>query len=57
MRLARLGETGAEIPVLQADGTTFDLRALTADIDGAFLSAAGLERVRDAYDAGSLPDP
>jgi 2-keto-4-pentenoate hydratase/2-oxohepta-3-ene-1,7-dioic acid hydratase in catechol pathway len=55
MRLARLGETGAEIPVLQADGTTFDLRALTADIDGAFLSAAGLERVRDAYDAGSLP--
>jgi len=55
MRLARLGDSGNEIPVLQDDGATFDLRSLTTDIDGAFLAASGIERVREAHSAGSLP--
>ncbi len=55
MKLARLGPPGAEIPVALSQGSTFDLRGLTADIDGAFLDAGGLERVRAAVRAGSLP--
>jgi 2-keto-4-pentenoate hydratase/2-oxohepta-3-ene-1,7-dioic acid hydratase in catechol pathway len=55
MRLARLGEPGTEIPVLQQDGATWDLRWLTTDIDGAFLSSGGIERAREAHAAGSLP--
>lgn len=55
MKLARLGAPGAEIPVAIAQGSTFDLRGLTADIDGAFLESGGLERVRQALAEGSLP--
>lgn len=47
MRLARVGAPGREVPVVVADdGTLIDLRAVTADIDGAFLS--------DRLDAGRL---
>lgn len=56
MKLARLGERGAERPVLvRDDGTVLDLTSVTADIDGAFLSAGGVERVRAALAAGTLP--
>lgn len=55
MTFARLGEVGSEIPVVQIDGATFDLRPLTADIDGAFLESSGLERARAAHAAGKLP--
>jgi 2-keto-4-pentenoate hydratase/2-oxohepta-3-ene-1,7-dioic acid hydratase in catechol pathway len=55
MSFARLGDPGSEIPVLQADGVSYDLRSLTADIDGAFLSDAGLTRAKAAFEAGSLP--
>jgi len=37
------------------DGRHYDLSELTADIDGDFL-ADGLDRARDAYAAGSLPE-
>ncbi|RZU63724.1 2-keto-4-pentenoate hydratase/2-oxohepta-3-ene-1,7-dioic acid hydratase in catechol pathway [Microterricola gilva] len=37
MQFRRLGPLGAEIPVVAIDGTVYDLRPLTADIDGAFL--------------------
>ena len=33
---ARLGPVGAEIPVIVRDSVSYDLRGLTADIDGAF---------------------
>ncbi|MDI1462121.1 fumarylacetoacetate hydrolase family protein [Catellatospora sp. KI3] len=54
MKLMRLGAPGAERPVLYADGRHYDLSGLTADIDGAFLAAGGLDRVRAA--AAELPE-
>lgn len=55
MKIARLGPPGSEIPVLLEGGKTLDLRALTATIDAEFLAGGGLERVRAAADAGTLP--
>lgn len=56
MRLLRVGAPGAEIPAaLAADGTCFDLRPLTRDIDAAFLAADRLDLARDAVAGGSLP--
>lgn len=55
MRFARLGPVGHEIPVvLDFDGTAFDLRSITADIDGAFL-ADRVDVAREAHAAGALP--
>jgi 2-keto-4-pentenoate hydratase/2-oxohepta-3-ene-1,7-dioic acid hydratase in catechol pathway len=56
MTLARLGAIGTEIPVIQRDGSSFDLSALTTDIDGAFLASDGIARARAALDAGSLTE-
>jgi 2-keto-4-pentenoate hydratase/2-oxohepta-3-ene-1,7-dioic acid hydratase in catechol pathway len=55
MAFARLGELGSEIPVFQQDGESYDLRSLTADIDGAFLETDGIARARAAAAAGTLP--
>lgn len=55
MRFARLGDAGAEVPVVQQDGRTFDLRTLTDRIDGAFLASGGVARAAAALAAGSLP--
>lgn len=55
MRLLRLGPLGAEVPAVLVDGEAYDLRPLTNDIDGAFLSANGVERTRAALSARSLP--
>jgi len=56
MRLARLGPSGAERPVvLGTDGTPLDISRFTDDIDGALL-ADGLGQIRDALVAGAL-DP
>lgn len=54
MSFVRLGEVGSEIPALLADRTAYDLRSLTADIDGAFLASGGLDTARAALRAGSL---
>ena len=56
MRLARLGDPGAERPVLDVDGTSYDLGAVTPDIDGAFLAGDGLARARAALEEGTLPE-
>jgi 2-keto-4-pentenoate hydratase/2-oxohepta-3-ene-1,7-dioic acid hydratase in catechol pathway len=57
VKLMRVGAPGAEKPVLAgADGRYHDLSGLTADIDGAFLAAGGVDRVRSAHDAGELPE-
>ena len=56
MKLARLGPSGAEIPALVTDSTTYDLRGITPDIDPAFLARGGLAEVRSAAEAGSLPE-
>ena len=55
MRLARIGPAGAERPAVQAGQRWYDLSGLTHDLDGAFL-AAGFPGVREALDAGSLPE-
>jgi 2,4-diketo-3-deoxy-L-fuconate hydrolase len=52
----RLGPLGEEIPVVELDGRIFDLRPLTADLDGAFLAADGLPRAREAAREGRLPE-
>ncbi|MGN6753407.1 MAG: fumarylacetoacetate hydrolase family protein [Intrasporangium sp.] len=51
MRLARLGDPGAEHPVVLHGDRVLDLAGVTNEIDGAFLESGGLDRVRDA-----LPD-
>ncbi|MFJ4165502.1 fumarylacetoacetate hydrolase family protein [Microbacterium sp. NPDC089698] len=55
MELMRLGAPGAERPFVRDDeGVVRDLSSLTADIDGAFLAAEGIPRVRAALAAGTL---
>lgn len=54
--LLRLGPLGQEQPVARHDGRHFDLRTLTADVDGAFLAADGIERARAEIRAGRLPE-
>lgn len=55
MELLRLGPTGEERPFVRQSGITYDLSAVTRDIDGAFLAADGVGRVRAALAAGDLP--
>jgi 2-keto-4-pentenoate hydratase/2-oxohepta-3-ene-1,7-dioic acid hydratase in catechol pathway len=55
MRIARLGTPSTEIPVIVQNETYYDLRSVTADIDGAFLAGGGLATAAAALAAGSLP--
>jgi 2,4-diketo-3-deoxy-L-fuconate hydrolase len=55
MKFARLGPIGAEIPVVIGQHRVFDLRPITADIDGSFLESGGAARASEALDAGRLP--
>lgn len=56
MELLRLGPPGQEQPVARQDGVHFDLRPLTADVDGSFFAADGIERARAALQHGDLPE-
>ena len=42
--------------MLFTDDTTYDLRGLTADLDGEFFATGGVERVRAALAADELPE-
>lgn len=53
MKLARLGELGAEIPALLEDGYFYDLRGVVPDIDADALSPAGIQRI--AASRATLP--
>jgi 2-keto-4-pentenoate hydratase/2-oxohepta-3-ene-1,7-dioic acid hydratase in catechol pathway len=56
MRLLRVGDPGTEIPVVLDDaGQAYDLRPVTSGINGDFLAAGGVARVRDALAGGGLP--
>jgi 2,4-didehydro-3-deoxy-L-rhamnonate hydrolase len=60
VKFARLGPAGHEQPVVIATGPEgieqyFDLRPLTADVDGAFLAGGGIANTQEALDAGTLP--
>ncbi|MDR6867100.1 2-keto-4-pentenoate hydratase/2-oxohepta-3-ene-1,7-dioic acid hydratase in catechol pathway [Microbacterium resistens] len=55
MEFMRIGPAGHERPyVRDDDGVVRDLSPLTADIDGAFLAADGIARVRAALRDGAL---
>ncbi|MET4638342.1 fumarylacetoacetate hydrolase family protein [Mycetocola sp. 2940] len=56
MKIARLGDAGHEIPAIQREGVSYDLRSITADIDGAFLAGGGIARARAALEADALPE-
>ena len=61
MKIMRLGDAGSEQPavlVSSEDGQDryFSLLPLTAEVDGAFLAAGGLDKVRTALKAGDLPE-
>jgi len=56
MRFARLGPAGEEIPVaIDTDDEVLDLRSITSDITGAFLSSDPVGTVRRARGSGDLP--
>jgi len=55
MKFARLGEIGSEIPVIITDEGTYDLRSITADIDGGFLESHGMTTAKLALDERKLP--
>lgn len=54
MEFMRLGEPGAERPVIRENGLYFRIDALTDDIDGDFLANDGIARTRAALAAGRL---
>ena len=56
MRFARLGPAGAEIPVILNGDRAFDLRAITPDIDGAFLAGDGIAKAKTALEGGTLDE-
>lgn len=60
MKIARLGEPGQEIPVAIAPDAagveqSYDARAVTTTIDGAFLAGRGIAKLRSAVERGELP--
>lgn len=56
MRLARVGDVGAERPVaLDHEDRAFDLRPLASDVTGEFLAGDWVTAVRTALEADALP--
>ena len=56
MKLKRIGEPGHERATVSADGAMwFDATAVVDDIDPGFFAGDGLQRLRSALDAGTLP--
>ena len=55
VELRRLGPVGQEKPAVLSEGVTYRLESLTGDIDGDFLAAGGIARVRKALTAEELP--
>ncbi|QIS11213.1 fumarylacetoacetate hydrolase family protein [Nocardia arthritidis] len=54
MKLQRIGAPGAERPVVVDGDRAYDLRPVTADIDGAFLAADGIATIAMALAADRL---
>ncbi|QNE45578.1 fumarylacetoacetate hydrolase family protein [Glaciihabitans sp. INWT7] len=55
MKFARIGAVGHERPFVLIGQSYYDISSLTADITGQFLETSGVERVREALNAGLLP--
>jgi 2,4-diketo-3-deoxy-L-fuconate hydrolase len=56
MRLARLGERGAERPVVLDGDRTLDASGVVDDFAGDAFAPEAIQRLRDALAAGSLPE-
>lgn len=56
MKFARLGTPGEEIPVLVEGDRYLDLRPVTSDVNGDFLSGDFVARVTAAREAGELSE-
>lgn len=56
MKFARLGDPGSEIPVLVDGDRYLDLRTVTSDVNGDFLSSDFRSRVTAALGAGELEE-
>ena len=54
MELLRLGPSGHERPYVREAGVVYDLSPVTSEIDGPFLAADGIARVREALSRGAL---
>ncbi|MBC9733994.1 fumarylacetoacetate hydrolase family protein [Nocardioides marmotae] len=54
MHLMRVGDPGAERPVVVEAGVAYDLQPITPDIDGDFLAGDGIAEVRRALGEGTL---
>ena len=55
VQLMRLGPPDHERPAVRHEQVLYDLLPLTDDIDGAFLEADGIARIRTAIQRGQLP--
>lgn len=55
MKLAHIGPIEQQLPVAITDDGTWDISALTPEIDGHFLAADGISKVRQALKTKSLP--
>jgi 2,4-diketo-3-deoxy-L-fuconate hydrolase len=55
VKFARIGAVGHERPFVLIGQSYYDISSVTADITGQFLETGGVERVREAFDAGLLP--
>jgi 2-keto-4-pentenoate hydratase/2-oxohepta-3-ene-1,7-dioic acid hydratase in catechol pathway len=54
VKLMRVGPIGSEQPVLEVDGTHYDLSGVVTDIDAGFWTSGGIDRITRA--AGALPE-
>jgi 2,4-didehydro-3-deoxy-L-rhamnonate hydrolase len=55
MKLARLGQLRAEVPVAITGNGILDLRAITDDIGAQFFETGGIDDAKEAIERGTLP--
>ncbi len=55
MKFLRIGDRGSEVPAALFGGIHYDLRPITADIDGEFFSSGGVAVARRAVAEQTLP--
>jgi 2-keto-4-pentenoate hydratase/2-oxohepta-3-ene-1,7-dioic acid hydratase in catechol pathway len=56
VKLARFGRRGEEVPAIVTDAATYDLSAVTTDLDAAFFANGGTAAARAALERGDLPE-
>ncbi|WP_457100784.1 fumarylacetoacetate hydrolase family protein [Microbacterium sp. P5_E9] len=56
MKLARLGERGAERPALITDTAVYDLSGIISDLDSTSIAEGAIDKIRTAAASGALPE-